>query len=313
MENNNNSPSTNLKRPGKTAFKQQQLKAWQPILTPIPVIITFLVVGIVFIPIGVVLLVYSNIVVEVIQRYDDNSTCPFNSTCTITLNVQQTMNAPVFLYYRLENYYQNHRRYVKSRDDVQLSGSVVTSASALSDCDPLITQDGSGNENMILLPCGLIASSVFNDSFVLRQNSTIIPLRKQGIAWSSDVNSKFHNPPASAPGIRVIPDFEDEDFIVWMRTAGLPNFKKLYRIIDINLNPGNYEVDIKNNYPVEAFGGRKYVVLSTTSWIGGKNPFLGWAYISVGIVCFIQGVAFGIKHAISPRKLGDTKYLDWSK
>jgi len=163
------------------------------------------------------------------------------------------------------------------------------------------------------LPCGLIAASVFNDTFILRQGSTVIPLKKEGIAWSSDIKSKFHNPPANTPGIRVIPDFEDEDFIVWMRTAGLPNFKKLYRIIETDLEKGSYQVEIANNYPVSSFDGKKFVVLSTTSWIGGKNPFLGWAYIVVGIICFLQGVIFGLKHAISPRKLGDTKYLDWNK
>jgi len=154
---------------------------------------------------------------------------------------------------------------------------------------------------------------MFNDTFALRDGNTTIPLRKEGIAWASDVKQKFNNPPAGTPGIRVIQDFEDEDFIVWMRTAGLPNFKKLYRIIDEDIQPGTYQIDIGNNYPVSEFNGRKFVVLSTTTWIGGKNPFLGWAYIVVGIICFVQGVVFGIKHKISPRKLGDTKYLDWNK
>jgi hypothetical protein len=43
-----------------TAFKQQQLRAWQPILTPFPVILSFLIVGIIFIPVGVALLIASN-------------------------------------------------------------------------------------------------------------------------------------------------------------------------------------------------------------------------------------------------------------
>jgi len=301
------------KRPAATAFKQQQLKAWQPILTPIPVVITFICVGVIFIPIGSILLVASNSVIEVSQRYDDNPDCPLNSTCTLQISIPTNMSAPVYMYYRLENYYQNHRRYVKSRDDNQLRGIVATSPSAISDCDPLISLDGSNDPNSIFIPCGLIAASVFNDTFVLQQGSTVIPLRKTGIAWTSDVQSKFRNPPASAPGIRIVPDLEDEDFIVWMRTAGLPNFKKLYRIIDNDLAMGTYEITVTNSYPVSSFEGRKFVVLSTASWIGGKNSFLGWAYIVVGILCFLQGVIFGLKHAISPRKLGDTKYLDWNK
>jgi len=305
--------SRHSKRPAATAFKQQQLKAWQPILTPFPVIVTFLCVGVVFIPIGVVLLLASNSVVEVTQRYDQQEICPMNETCILTIDIPSKMTAPVFFYYRLDNYYQNHRRYVKSRVDTQLQGQVVDQYSALADCDPVISEEGSQDSAKFFLPCGLIAASVFNDTFVLTHNNNTIPLRKNGIAWASDVKSKFHNPPANAPGIRVIPDFEDEDFIVWMRTAGLPNFKKLYRIIDTSLEPGTYQVEIQNNYPVAAFSGKKYLVISTTSWIGGKNPFLGWAYIVVGIICFVQGVAFALKHKISPRKLGDTKYLDWNK
>jgi hypothetical protein len=60
------------------------------------------------------------------------------------------------------------------------------------------------------------------------------------------VSQKFNNPPLNSPGIRVIPDMRDEDFIVWMRIAGLPTFRKLYRIIDIDLS-GNYTIDINNS------------------------------------------------------------------
>jgi len=301
------------KRPANTAFKQQQLKAWQPILTPKPVISTFIILGTIFIPIGVVLLVASNNVVEAGQRYDNLSNCELNTTCTITVTVQDKMTAPVYFYYRLENYYQNHRRYVKSRNDQQLRGSPVSSYSSLEDCDPMISKDDSSDESNFYLPCGLIAWSLFNDTFSLSKDNNSIPLRKQGIAWASDAEKKFNNLPADAPGIRVIQDFEDEDFIVWMRTAGLPNFKKLYRIIDQDLEPGNYNITIVNNYPVYQFSGSKFVVLSTTTWIGGKNPFLGYAYIIVGAICILLGLCFALKHWISPRKLGDTKYLDWNR
>jgi len=296
--------------PANTAFKQQRLKAWQPILTPKPVIFTFLILGIVFIPIGVVLLSYSNSVIEVSQRYDDACS---QTDCNITLKISQTMKQPVYMYYGLNNFYQNHRRYVKSRNDQQLLGEIVSSYSSLQDCDPLESVGNSHNSKNFYLPCGLIAASQFNDSFILQNNQSSIPLRKNGIAWSSDVTKKFKNPPADAPGVRVIPDFEDEDFIVWMRVAGLPNFKKLYRIIDQDLDPGTYIVKIKNNFPVSQFDGKKFFILSTTTWMGGKNPFLGIAYIIVGSICFLQGVCFGLKHKISPRKLGDTKYLDWTK
>jgi len=309
----NSTKKASSRRPAATAFKQQQLKAWQPILTPRPVIITFVVLGIIFIPVGVVLLVASNSVVETSVRYD--SSCPFNSICLISINVPQTMAAPVYMYYGLDNYYQNHRRYVASRDDQQLRGDAVNTYTDLSSsCEPLTSLDDSSDANDLYLPCGLIAWSMFNDTFSLYDPSNnSIALKKEGIAWSSDVQYKFSNPPEGTQGIRVIPDFTDEDFIVWMRTAGLPNFKKLYRIIETDLQPGNYWVKIGNYYPVSSFDGSKYVILSTTTWIGGKNDFLGWAYIAVGIVALLQGIVFLVIHKIWPRKLGDTKYLDWTK
>jgi hypothetical protein len=305
---------TQSKKPANTAFKQQRLKAWQPILTPKPVIISFLVIGIVFIPIGIGIVISSNEVVEVDVRYDQ--LCDVGQVCNITLDIPQNMKAPVYLYYRLDNYYQNHRRYVKSRNDNQLRGSVPLAYSDLSDCDPYISSGGSQDDppEKFYFPCGLIARSVFNDTFFLfNETGEPIMLRKDGIAWESDREKKFKNPPPGSPGIRVIPDLEDEDFIVWMRTAGLPDFKKLYRIIDGDILQGKYNVTIYSRYPVSSFDGKKHVVLSTTTWIGGKNPFLGYAYIVVGAICFVQGVVFGLKHHFSPRKLGDTKYLEWNK
>jgi hypothetical protein len=40
------------RRPANTAFRQQRLKAWQPILTPKTVLPLFFVIGILFAPIG---------------------------------------------------------------------------------------------------------------------------------------------------------------------------------------------------------------------------------------------------------------------
>ncbi|EGG23050.1 hypothetical protein DFA_05180 [Cavenderia fasciculata] len=299
-------------RPANTAFKQQRLKAWEPILTPAPVIITFIVIGIIFIPIGAVMLNASNQVQEYSKRYDD--ICDVgNTTCNISIEVPKDMDAPVYMYYRLENFYQNHRRYVKSRNDNQLRGEVVTSYDQLQDCEPYKSVGDSHDPNFFYLPCGLIAKSMFNDSFTVRQSGAVVPLQKEGIAWSSDKEKKFKNPPPDTVGVRIIPDFEDEDFIVWMRTAGLPDFKKLYRIINTDVKKGSIDLEIKANYPVRSFDGKKYVVFSTTTWIGGKNPFLGYAYIVVGVVCFLQGIVFLIKHKVAPRKLGDPKYLEWNK
>ncbi|EGC39195.1 hypothetical protein DICPUDRAFT_93631 [Dictyostelium purpureum] len=309
------------KKPANTAFKQQKLKAWEPILTPAPVIIAFIAIGVVFVIIGAFMISSTNKVIEHTIRYDDIPACRDNmgidgkNKCDITINIPTPMKPPVYLYYRLDNFYQNHRRYVKSRNDDQLRGIVVTDFNKLKDCEPLITSDGENSSiDKILVPCGLIANSKFNDTFLMfTKNNTYINLRKKGIAWTSDVETKFKDYPANGTGIITFNKFSDEDFIVWMRTAALPDFKKLYRIYD-GPEPltDSVRVEITNYYPVQSFNGKKYVVLSTASWMGGKNPFLGYAYIIVGIICFVQGVVFLVKHYVSPRKMGDMKYLDWN-
>jgi hypothetical protein len=97
----------------------------------------------------------------------------------------------VFFYYGLTNFYQNHRRYVKSRDDNQLLGEFKTPAS--SDCNPF---DINRNNGKTIVPCGAIANSLFNDTLSLRSESNgPVPVKKTGIAWNSDKEIKFRNPP----------------------------------------------------------------------------------------------------------------------
>lgn len=52
------------KKPDNTAFKQQRLPAWQPILTAGSVLPAFFVIGLIFIPIGIGLFVTSNNIKE---------------------------------------------------------------------------------------------------------------------------------------------------------------------------------------------------------------------------------------------------------
>jgi len=288
------------------AFKQQKLPAWQPILTPGCVLPSLIIIGVIFIPVGIGLFAVSNQVQERSIRYDNY--CFNQSKCQVKFE-NLSMTQPVYLYYELTNFYQNHRRYVKSRSDAQLKGDEVKLKADLATCDPYISLNGSSDPNLFYLPCGLIAKSIFTDVFLLKtEGGRSINVTKKGISWEYDINTKYNNPPANAPGIRTIPDFKDEDFVVWMRPAGLPKFRKLYRIIQENLN-GTYVVDIDNNYEVSSFTGTKSVVISQTSFLGGKNVFLGIAYIIVGGVCLFAGILFTIIHFTVGRSPGDLSYI----
>ena len=51
---------------------------------------------------------------------------------------------------------------------------------------------------------------------------------------------------------------ESIDFIVWMRPSVLPNPRKLWGKIDRDLKKGDIiSIDIKNNYNVSAYEGKK--------------------------------------------------------
>lgn len=219
-----------------------------------------------------------------------------------------------FFSHSLTNFYQNHRRYVKSRDDTQLRGNIEPYNSVASNCDPIVSRDGSEEQKDVYFPCGLIAWSMFNDTFQLDG----VTLQEHGIAWPSDVNSKFRMPegnvsaeaaPIAASGPLSTFNITDEHFIVWMRTAALPDFRKLWAVLPDALPAGTYTLRIDNQFPVAAFGGTKSVVLATTSWLGGKNPFLGIAYMVVGAVALLQAVLFLLKHLLSPRKLVSAAFV----
>lgn len=49
-------------------------------------------------------------------------------------------------------------------------------------------------------------------------------------------------------------------------------------------------------YPVTQFNGKKFFIISTASWAGGRNPFLGIAYIVVGGICALVTAVFTFIH-----------------
>lgn len=54
-------------------------------------------------------------------------------------------------------------------------------------------------------------------------------------------------------------------------------------------------------FPVKAYSGTKSILISTRTVMGGKNPFLGIAYIVVGGLCILLGAVFLATHLIKPR------------
>ncbi|XP_029316559.1 cell cycle control protein 50B [Cottoperca gobio] len=320
-------------RPDNTAFTQQRLPAWQPMLSAGIVIPGFVLIGLAFIGIGVALFVTSRSIQVLEMDYtgvEPTSPCfrcsdpdVKNCVCNLAFNIDTLFKGPVFFYYGLSNYFQNYRKYSVSKDDDQLSGDLDNFESPSDTCSPYETVG-----SVPIVPCGSIANSMFNDTFKLYQivngNEKLVPFDGKGIAWWTDYNVKYRNPsvtplknafnntvkPISWPKPAYELDTSDaanngfinQDFLVWMRTAALPDFRKLYRRITEGdyakgLPAGNYTLKIAYNYPVLSFQGRKMVVFSNVSWMGGKNEFLGIAYLVVGSMCVFMSIVMLIVYA----------------
>ena len=102
-------------------------------------------------------------------------------------------------------------------------------------------------------------------------------------------------------------------FINWMRTAGLSSFRKLYGRIDTDLNAGDTVfIGILSNFEVQSYQGTKSVVLSTSTWAGGKNAFIGISYVVIGALSIFFTIAYAWLHFKNPRRLIDVDYLDWT-
>lgn len=91
-------------------------------------------------------------------------------------------------------------RYVQSRSDAQLRK--VSHEFDTSPCTPEDVTKG----NKPIVPCGLIAWSLFNDTYAISRKNGPLEISKKNIAWGGDIHTKF--------GTHVYPkNFQTSDLI----------------------------------------------------------------------------------------------------
>lgn len=361
MDPDSGEPIKKSRKPPNTAFRQQRLKAWQPILSPQSVLPLLIFVACIFAPIGIGLIVSATNVQDLVINYTDcqakanaqgfeeipskyvhyhfkrpvsvkpqwklDESDADTTVCQVRFQVPNRIRHAIYLYYKLTNFYQNHRKYVESLDVLQLKGDAIDAGDLTTNCNPLRE---SGTK--AVYPCGLIANSLFNDTFgtVLEgsDGTSDFPLTNKGIAWNTDLRrfkktaynaSQIVPPPNWAKKYpdgytdENIPDLGTwEELQVWMRTAALPSFYKLALKNETGELPnGTYTINIGLNYPVSSFGGTKSIVLTTNSIIGGRNMSLGVLYCIVAGISALFAIIFLVKVIIQPRTMGDHSYLNF--
>jgi len=100
-----------------------------------------------------------------------------------------------------------------------------------------LTKIGKKADEVIANPCGLVAKTFFNDTFTIDGTT----LDENNIAWKTDRESKFKK--AKNFEAQWI-DPSNEHFIVWARTAGTVNFRKLYGRTTSDIQKGQITVKI---------------------------------------------------------------------
>ncbi|XP_038576823.1 transmembrane protein 30C [Micropterus salmoides] len=276
------------RRPDNSAFKQQRLPAWSPMLTANTVLPFFYFMALICMLLGVWLLLTVQSTQEIKLDYTEAGTCDIcfekrknvsyaaqTCSCKVVFPIEKAFKGDVFFYYGLQNFHQNLRRYMDSRDDGQMVGRKKNLKNPSSYCEPYAKDQ---NE-LPIAPCGAVANSIFNDSFSLTYHgssglSVPVPLLREGIAWYTDKNIKFRNPKIENLTLAQVfegtakplywqkPVYEldthnpsnngfiNDDLIIWMREAAFPNFKKLYGVLYRANNPFTKGLP-EGNYSIE--------------------------------------------------------------
>lgn len=262
--------------------------------------------AIIFLVLGVV----TTSTLDTLNRYETryDNVCELGEECKVKINVKAPLTDRVILYYKLTNFHQNHRRFVISKSAEQLDGKYVQYGDLIN-CAPLRGVNDSADE--MYLPCGLATMSFCNDTYKLTTDNTF---KESGIAWPSDIDRMFK--PLSdkyKTGIRWLENYSDfpgaqinEHFIVWMRPSALPTVVKSYAICEnCNIQPGEYEITIKNEYPVSGFLGEKYVGLYEDTFFGPKNVSYGIISLVYAALCILSGLGIYVVRMVKPRQDGD--------
>jgi hypothetical protein len=224
------------------------------------------VIGMIFIPVGIFLLHSSRSVQEFTYDYTDCERIqdyknPHQFLCVVNFTLTEDFVPDVYLYYVLTKYYQSHRHYASSRDDKgQLAGFADTDDPDHA-CEPFRFDE----EGKKIAPCGIVANSMFNDTFHLdltdfmyaneesmfitqHHDVEYIKINRTNIAWVTDKAYMYKNPDNMSlfdsewakppnwgqPANQLDSEdpanngFMNEHFLVWMRIGAFPYVRKFY-------------------------------------------------------------------------------------
>lgn len=288
------------------------LKSTSPDLTSRGASMLVLIFGILMTGMGVLLFIFNSRIIQTKSvQYDNQGINP-----SLTITVDQKMTSPVHVYMEMTNFYQNNRIMIKSMSPAQLKGNNPAASKLEYSCkNALYNSDiGVGGATAIdglsilvstdvAQPCGLMAYNFPNDTFnTLKKvgSQKAITITTTGIAMESS-KSKFKNYDLTKQWL----DVTDERFINWMKSSSQPSFKKLWGIVNQDLEAGDYTISITNQntkqYDVSSYNGTKNVLLATSGIVGGRHFTASLMFVILGAYLIVMSFVFMCTYCLNKR------------
>lgn len=288
-------------------FKQQLLQNWHPKINTRCAAIVYVILAVIFIAMGIGIFAANAGTYQSVWRYDDK--CQNMGTpCIINFQLSNTVTSPIYVYYSISGFYQNHKTYTTSITNQQIMGGRILPDTALSTCAPIIYNKDTSYTSAVdgtpldpyapAFPCGLIASSFFNDTFTVVNTDTnlTVPITFKGISYPNDLNN-YQNANLSLQWM----DMKNERFVNWIQLALFSSFQKAWGLINANMALGNYKIVVGNNWNAALFNGTKSVIISQLSAFGGASDFLGYSYVCIGALSFVLSIVLVFKGLRKPK------------
>jgi hypothetical protein len=156
--------------------------------------------------------------------------------------------------------------------DFTADGSRLSLSAAANPCDKAPIQSSSDREKF------------FDPNFV----------NNNGLLWTNTVHRRWNtSDPYLSRGWYVdepgheVPSLQDRDYQIWTRVAPLADIRKILRVVNVDLAPGQYQLEVDEYWDAAAFGGQKLLSLETRSPLGGESLVLPSLYIGVGGIALV--------------------------
>merc|ERR1712032_860642 len=249
------------------------------------------------------------------QRCDPGPNYTQNN-CTVFAQVPYNWDSDkkIKIYYKLYPYYQNYFNYLYSVVGGQILNRDYTEPVDETKCPAGTRTTSAGDE---IFPCGLQATSLFNDSISIDGYS----IDSSQIAWSSD-RERFANPSdyPNAPDTSylyeryptVVPRSEgntNEHFMVWMRPSGLWEVVNNYGTLrGPPLKKGqNLTIRISSSYPLDELESTRRFALTTEGPLGGRNIAFGIFLLCAAAFSFLSAFCVCCIRVTCPRHSGEAR------